>query len=176
MKYLTDQIIENESGEFTSLGTTEKARRRKLYEGGLDIHTTLEPDWQSWAEEEARKPLRVSIDPPAGSPPPDVSIVTIDNRSGAVKVILSGRNYRKEELDLATTGHQPGSAFKPFVLAGAFQEGIPPTQTYSSSSPWCSPLWDDEDHCVSNAEGSGVGPGRPVHGHRATRSTSCSRS
>ena len=83
--------------------------------------------------------------------------MTIDNRSGAVKVILSGRNYRKDELDLATTGHQPGSAFKPFVLAGAFKEGIPPTQTYSSSSPWCSPLWDDEDHCVENAEGSGVG-------------------
>ena len=158
VSYLTEQIIENRSGEFTeALGTTEKARRRKLYEGGLDIHTTLEPDWQSWAEEEARKPLRVSIYPPAGSPPPDVSIVTIDNRSGAMKVILSGRNYREDTLDLATTGHQPGSAFKPFVLAGAFKVGIPPTQTYSSSSPWCSPLWDDEDHCVSNAEGSGVG-------------------
>jgi penicillin-binding protein 1A len=156
--YLTEQIIENRTGEFTeALGTTEKARRRKLYEGGLDIHTTLEPDWQSWAEEEARKPLRVSIYPPAGSPPPDVSIVTIDNRSGAMKVILSGRNYREDTLDLATTGHQPGSAFKPFVLAGAFKVGIPPTQTYSSSSPWCSPEWDDEDHCVSNAEGSGVG-------------------
>jgi membrane peptidoglycan carboxypeptidase len=83
--------------------------------------------------------------------------VTIDNRSGAVKVILSGRNYRRDELDLATTPHQPGSAFKPFVLAGAFQKGIPPTQTYSSSSPWCSPLWDDEDHCVENAEGGGQG-------------------
>ena len=99
----------------------------------------------------------MSIYPPAGSPPPDVSIVTIDNRSGAVKVILSGRNYREDELDLATTGHQPGSAFKPFVLAGAFERGIPPTQTYSSSSPWCSPLWDDEDHCVENAEGTGQG-------------------
>jgi penicillin-binding protein 1A len=158
VSYLTDQMIENESGEFTeALGKTEKARRRELYEGGLEIYTTLEPDWQSWAEQEARKPLRVSITPPAGSPPPDVSIVTIDNRSGAVKVILSGRNYRKDTLDLATTGHQPGSAFKPFVLAGAFKRGIPPTQTYSSSSPWCSPAWDDEDHCVSNAEGSGVG-------------------
>ncbi|HWL90425.1 MAG TPA: penicillin-binding transpeptidase domain-containing protein, partial [Actinomycetota bacterium] len=157
VKYLTDQIIENGSGEFEALGHTEKARRRELYEGGLDIHTTLEPGWQRWAEEAARQPLRVSIFPPAGAPPPDVSIVTIDNRSGAVKVILSGRNYREDELDLATTGHQPGSAFKPFVLAGAFELGIPPTQTYSSSSPWCSPLWDDEDHCVSNAEGGGQG-------------------
>ena len=99
-------------------------------------------------------------------PPPDVSIVTIDNRSGAVKVILSGRNYREDKLDLATTGHQPGSAFKPFVLAGAFERGIPPTQTYSSSSPWCSPLWDDEDHCVENAEGSGSRHRRPVDRHR----------
>jgi membrane peptidoglycan carboxypeptidase len=156
VKYLTDQIVQNSSGEFDGLGRTEKARQQKLYEGGLEIHTTLEPEWQHWAEEAARQPLSVSIYPPAGSPPPDVSIVTIDNRSGAVKVILSGRNYREDELDLATTGHQPGSAFKPFVLAGAFQRGIPPTQTYSSSSPWCSPLWDDEDHCVENAEpGSG---------------------
>jgi membrane peptidoglycan carboxypeptidase len=157
VKYLTDQIVQNTSGEFDALGRTEKARKRALYEGGLDIHTTLEPRWQSWAEQAARQPLSVNIYPPSGSPPPDVSIVTIDNRSGAVKVILSGRNYQKDELDLATTGHQPGSAFKPFVLAGAFQRDIPPTQTYSSSSPWCSPLWDDEDHCVENAEGSGHG-------------------
>jgi penicillin-binding protein 1A len=157
VKYLTDQIVENSSGEFEALGRTEKARRRALYEGGLDIHTTLNPGWQGWAQDAARQPLSASIFPPAGSPPPDVSIVTIDNRTGAVKVILSGRNYREDELDLATTGHQPGSAFKPFVLAAAFKRGIPPTQTYSSSSPWCSPLWDDDDHCVANAEGGGQG-------------------
>ena len=115
------------------------------------------PDGSAGPRMPREQPLRVSIFPPAGSPPPDVSIVTIDNRTGAVKVILSGRNYRKDELDLATTGHQPGSAFKPFVLAGAFKRGIPPTQTYSSSSPWCSPLWDDDDHCVENAEGGGQG-------------------
>jgi membrane peptidoglycan carboxypeptidase len=157
VRYLTDQIVANETGEFDALGRTERARRRALYEGGLDIHTTLQPHWQRWAEEAANRPLSVGITPPPGSPAPDVSIVTIDNDTGAVKVILSGRNYRRDELDLATTPHQPGSAFKPFVLAGAFKVGIPPTQTYSSSSPWCSPLWDDEDHCVSNAEGGGIG-------------------
>ena len=157
VRYLTEQILSNTSGEFDVLGTTEKARKRALYEGGLQIHTTLQPDWQKWAQAAARQPLRVAIYPPSGSPAPDVSIVTIDNRTGAVKVILSGRNYRHDELDLATTPHQPGSAFKPFVLAGAFRKGIPPTQTYSSSSPWCSPLWDDEDHCVENAEGTGHG-------------------
>ncbi len=157
VRYLIDQIVDNEGGEFDSLGRTERARRQKLYEGGLDIHTTLEPRWQRWGEQVARQPLRVPIYPPAGSPAPDVAIVTIDNDTGAVKVIVSGRNYREDELDLATTAHQPGSAFKPFVLASAFKRGIPPTQTYSSANPWCSPLWTDEDHCVSNAEGTGHG-------------------
>jgi penicillin-binding protein 1A len=158
VRYLTEQMIENDSGEFTeSLGATENARRQKLYEGGLDIHTTFQPKWQSWAEEVANQPLRVAIYPPGHAPAPDVSIVTIANRTGAVKVIVSGRDYRREELDLATTPHQPGSAFKPFVLAGAFKKGISPDATYSSSSPWCSPVWDDEDHCVSNAEGGGGG-------------------
>jgi membrane peptidoglycan carboxypeptidase len=158
VRYLTDQIVENESGEFDeALGSTESARRRALYEGGYDIHTTFEPEWQAWGEEEANQPLRVPIYPPGRSPPPDVSIVTIENETGAVKVIVSGRDYRHDELDLATTGHQPGSAFKPFVLAGAFKKGISPDATYSSSSPWCSPIWDDEDHCVANAEGGGGG-------------------
>ena len=53
----------------TDLGRTEKARRRALYEGGLDIHTTLRPDWQSWAQEVAQ-PLARTIYPPAGSPRP----------------------------------------------------------------------------------------------------------
>jgi membrane peptidoglycan carboxypeptidase len=158
VRYLTEQIVENESGEFTeALGNTESERRRALFEGGYDIHTTFDPEWQSWGEEEANQPLRVPIYPPGRSPPPDVSIVTIENETGAVKVIVSGRDYRKDELDLATTPHQPGSAFKPFVLAGAFKKGISPDETYSGSSPWCSPLWDDEDHCVSNAEGGSAG-------------------
>jgi len=159
VRYLADQIVENESGQFDipELGSTESARRRALYEGGFDIHTTFEPDWQDWAEEVANQPLRVPIYPPGVSPAPDVSIVTIDNETGAVKVIVSGRNYRRDELDLATTGHQPGSAFKPFVLAGAFKKGISPDETYSGASPWCSSRWDDEDHCVSNAEGGSAG-------------------
>src|SRR5919204_163107 len=59
VKYLTDQIIANTSGEFDVLGTTEKARRRSLYEGGLQIHTTLQPKWQRWAQDAARQPPRV---------------------------------------------------------------------------------------------------------------------
>jgi membrane peptidoglycan carboxypeptidase len=155
--YVADQIVTNDSGEFDVLGRSERARRRALFEGGLSITTTLSPQMQEAAQAAANQPLSVGIYPPGNAPPPDVSIVTVDNRNGAIRTMLSGRNYQRERLDLATTGHQPGSSYKPFILATAFEEGIPPTQQYSSSSPWCSPEWDDEDNCVSNAEGSGVG-------------------
>ena len=43
----------------------------------------------------------------------------------------SGRDYQKDQINTVTTQHQPGSSFKPYVLAAAFEEGIPPTATYS---------------------------------------------
>jgi membrane peptidoglycan carboxypeptidase len=46
VRYLTEQLVENQSGQFDeALGSTEDARRRELFEGGLDIHTTFEPEW-----------------------------------------------------------------------------------------------------------------------------------
>ena len=48
--YITDQIITNVDGQFDAFGKTENARRRRLYEGGLKIFTTLDPDWQTAAQ------------------------------------------------------------------------------------------------------------------------------
>ena len=83
--------------------------------------------------------------------------MSVDTSNGAIRTMLSGKNFHEDKLDLATTQHQPGSSFKPYILAAAFEQGVPPSQSYSSSSPFCSPLWQDDDHCVDNAEGAGSG-------------------
>ena len=44
VRYLTERIVANEDGEYDAFGKTENARRRRLYEGGLRIYTTLDPD------------------------------------------------------------------------------------------------------------------------------------
>ena len=47
--------------------------------------------------------------------------------------MVGGRNYHRSQFNLATQGErQPGSAFKPFVLATALQSGIAPSTTFVS--------------------------------------------
>ena len=48
--------------------------------------------------------------------------------------MVGGRNYRESQFNLAVQGQrQPGSAFKPFVLATALEKGISPGTTMTSS-------------------------------------------
>lgn len=98
-----------------------------VFKGGLRIHTTLDPALQRNAESAGRSILNAKGDP-------EYSLVAIDYRSGHVLALVGGRDYATNQFDLATQGRrQPGSAFKPFVLARALQEGIKPEQTFSAA-------------------------------------------
>ena len=56
--------------------------------------------------------------------------------------MVGGNNYRKSQFNLAVQGvRQPGSAFKPFVLATAFRQGISPA-THFESKPQAINLGD----------------------------------
>jgi penicillin-binding protein 1A len=156
--YITEQIVANADGEFNAFGATEKQRRRRLYEGGLRITTTLDPDWQAAAQSVARLPYRVSAAHPDYTQTPDTAIVSVDNLTGAIRTMLSGRDYLTDQLNLANSHRQPGSAFKPFTLVAAFREDIPPGSVFSTKSPLYLPEWRGNDcSCVSNAEGAGDG-------------------
>ena len=56
----------------------------------------------------------------------------LDNHTGGVLAMVGGDDYEKEPFNLATNGHQPGSAFKPFILARALEEGHSPTEVFTS--------------------------------------------
>jgi membrane peptidoglycan carboxypeptidase len=156
--YITEQIVANEDGEFDAFGRSEKQRRRRLYEGGLDIYTTLRPDWQAAAQAVANEPYRVSAAHPDYDQTPDTAIVSVENETGAIRTMLSGRNYAEDQLNLANSPRQPGSSFKPFTLVAAFREDIPSGAVFSTKSPLYLPEWTGNDcSCVSNAEGAGDG-------------------
>jgi penicillin-binding protein 1A len=144
---------------FSALGTTYDERHQALYEGGLRIYTTLDVKWQTAAQAAARRGWAIGVSNPGYIQKPDVAIVSLANSTGAIRTMLSGRDYIKEKhpRDLVTTLHQPGSSFKAYILATAFDEGWSPKQEYSATSPFCAPWWigsGSSPHCVNNAEGS----------------------
>ena len=59
--------------------------------------------------------------------------MAIDPRDGSVKAMFGGTNFRRSQFNLATQAErQPGSAFKPIVLATALRKGIAPSTRFES--------------------------------------------
>lgn len=98
---------------------------RTAFEGGLSVRTTLDAKMQKAAEE--------SIGAWLGGSGPTASMVVIDNGTGEVRAMVGGSNFEDHPFNIATQGRrQPGSSFKPFVLASALRAGISPGSTWSS--------------------------------------------
>ncbi|HET7270599.1 MAG TPA: transglycosylase domain-containing protein [Rubrobacter sp.] len=98
-----------------------------VYEGGLKIYTTLDPDLQA----KANNAVDAIVNPEAGDP--SASLVSIDPATGAVKAMVGGSDFDQVKFNLATQAHrQAGSSFKPFVYAEAVHEGISPETMYIS--------------------------------------------
>ena len=99
---------------------------RRAFEGGLRISTTLDVKLQQSAEQA----VNTWLSAPGG---PQASLVAIDNATGEVRAMVGGENFASHPFNLATQGQrQPGSAFKPFVLATAIQRGISPSSVWAS--------------------------------------------
>jgi penicillin-binding protein 1A len=127
---------------------------RKAFGGGLKVRTTLDMNLQRFAREAIASVL------PQNGTNPAAALVVIDAKSdpGAVLAMVGGANYHKNQFNLATQGErQPGSSFKPFVLATALKENVSPSSILTSSKQVTinadGRLWQ-----VSNYEGEALGP------------------
>jgi penicillin-binding protein 1B len=69
----------------------------------------------------------------ASPPQVQIALVAMDPRTGEIRALVGGgRNYGESQLNHATAHRQPGSVFKPFVYAAAFDnaaEGMQPVIT-----------------------------------------------
>ncbi len=92
----------------------------RVFGGGLKVKTTIDLELQL----KARAAIEKILPNPDG---PAAALVAIDPQTGAVKAMFGGRNFRESQFNLAAQAkRQPGSAFKPIVLATAMNEGISP--------------------------------------------------
>jgi len=119
-----------------------------VFSGGLKVRTTLDPELQAAAEEAVAGRL-------AGVGP-SASLVAIENKTGEVKAMVGGTDFERRPFNLATNGHrQPGSAFKPFTLVRALQDGVSPDATFTSAKKVLGPK--DDPFEVNNYEDSYAG-------------------
>lgn len=135
--------------EYVRRDLLEQLGSERLYRGGLRIHTTLDPVAQRAAEAAARSVLPDPADP-------EVAIASVRWRDGAVVAVVGGRDFSAEQFDLATQGkRQTGSAFKPFVLAAALEEGHTLDSMWEAT-PFSTPVKDGIWH-VENYENAITG-------------------
>ena len=57
-------------------------------------------------------------------PVAQVALVCLDAETGEVKALVGGRSYGQSQFDHALAHRQPGSSFKPFVYATAFNTAL----------------------------------------------------
>jgi penicillin-binding protein 1A len=134
--YVTDQLVARYGAE-------------RVFGGGLEVTTTIDLDLQT----RAREAIQAVLDDKDG---PAAALVAIDPRTGAVRAMFGGTNFQRSQFNLATQAErQPGSSFKPIVLASAFRQGIAPTTRLTSKPVEIDA--GDRIWKVSNYEGSYLG-------------------
>jgi penicillin-binding protein 1A len=136
--WIKQQVVEE-------LGGGQEGARR-AFDGGLRVETTIDLELQQAAEEAVQEWLS------GEEGMPSASMVVLDNDSSEILAMIANggdedvEHYAERSFNLATQGQrQPGSAFKPFILAEALRSGIPSTSTWSSAK---------KEICMSRQDGS----------------------
>jgi penicillin-binding protein 1A len=120
---------EQEARYFTKYIEQELPQRisaQALKAGGLTVETTLNPEWQTKAEEVINSTVRNN----RGSFG-QAAMVSVDPRTGGIRAMVGGTDFETHQFNRVTQAkRQPGSTFKPIVYATAIAGGISPNKSY----------------------------------------------
>jgi len=137
-------------GEYVKQQLIRKLGAKRVFGSGFRVYTTIDLGLQKLANDAIRKWLPS----PDG---PQAALVTINPSTGAVLAMVGGSNFHESQFNLAVQGErQPGSSFKPFVLATALKQGISPLTTFTSKP--VSIFLGNKYWNVHNFEGEYLGP------------------
>ncbi len=104
----------------------QKYGQRALFQAGLRVYTTLDPDTQRIAEEVVAKHIPTLARQDARN----AGLVALDPRTGEILAMVGSPDYFNVGIDgqvnATIAERQPGSAIKPIVYLAAFQRGFGP--------------------------------------------------
>jgi len=103
--------------------------------GGPKLTEAFRPDDRVLVRLEAvdhdRKTLTLAL---AQEPEMEGALLALDPRTGQIKAMVGGYDFERSKFNRAVQARrQPGSAFKPFVYAAAFDLGLTPSTIFEDS-------------------------------------------
>jgi penicillin-binding protein 1C len=115
--------------------------------GGFKVITTLDAKLQADAEAAVTKYSAINKTRYKST---NSALVSVSPRNGDVLALVGSSNYfdvaNQGNFNVATANRQPGSSFKPFAYAVAFQKGYPDStilfDVKTEFNPYCSPGGD----------------------------------
>jgi penicillin-binding protein 1A len=156
---------------------------QKVYAGGLRVQTTLDPKVQDAADQAVQNALKgtkdplqmalAAVEPQTGfvaaivggrdfggqGPTANVNFALggCERPKATVQVVVPATCWTQNTPTGGGLGRQPGSAWKPFVLAEALAKGYSPTRVYSAPRTYNIPGCHGDTCTISNNEGEGGG-------------------
>ena len=145
LKLVRTAVAGNEAPYFVDMvkdHLLEKYSEQDLLSQNYRVYTTLDPQLQRAAAvaleagmknvdamlqkkyERLRKAKAKKVPTLEQTPQVQAALVALDPRTGEIKALIGGRDYGQSQLNHALAHRQPGSVFKPFVYAAAFNNAV----------------------------------------------------
>ena len=118
-KYSENELLSQNFRVYTTLDPQlERDAVAAVEAGTKNVDTLLAKRYDKWKRELAKKGSNEPV------PEAQVALVALDPRNGEIKALVGGRDYGQSQLNHALAHRQPGSVFKPFVYAAAFDNAV----------------------------------------------------
>ncbi|NTV41235.1 MAG: penicillin-binding protein [Candidatus Moranbacteria bacterium] len=131
----------------------EKYGTDLLQTGGLSIFTSL--DWNM--QKEAEKSVAVGAQKNNVRGASNAALIAIDPKNGDVLAMVGSKDYFDSSIDgqvnVTTSLRQPGSSFKPFAYAHAFEIGYQPETRILDAKTNFGPDGSGKDYVPGNYDG-----------------------
>jgi penicillin-binding protein 1B len=118
-KYSANELLSENFRVYTTLDPSlQRAAAAAIDAGMKNVDLLLEKKYDKRRKEQTKK---ASNEPTAQA---QVALIALDPRTGEIKAVIGGRDYGQSQLNHALARRQPGSVFKPFVYAAAFDNAV----------------------------------------------------
>jgi penicillin-binding protein 1B len=118
-KYSESDLLSENFRVYTTLDPAlQRAAASAIEVGMKNVDILLAKKYDRWRKEQAKKGSTEPI------PQAQAALVALDPRTGEIKAVIGGRDYGQSQLNHALAHRQPGSVFKPFVYAAAFDSAV----------------------------------------------------